>query len=248
MKPIVIHLRNRVRKRLREIRRTTHDRGLAMRCQMVLQAAKGRLLQEIADALGCSRSWVSRVLGRFQAEGEAGLLDRREDNGQQKLDEWYLGQLHEVVAKRPPEYGYRRPTWTRELLVEVMARLTGQRVHMTAMSRVLATMGARRGRPRPVVRCLWSRPTKNRDCSIIVATLDFVTCQMMGVDSSDSVGCPLVPFHAQGNALAEVRGRADAVDASLGLAEAAVAAFDSVAGGRPTAGHPGRSGPFPGWA
>jgi len=162
MKPIVIELRNRVKKRLREIRRTTHDPGLAMRCQMVLQAAKGRMSQGIADALGCSRSWVSRVLGRFQAEGEAGLLDRREDNGQQKLDEWYLGQLHEVVAKRPPDYGYRRPTWTRELLVEVMARLTGQRVHVTTMSRALATTGARRGRPRPVVRCPWSKPAKNR--------------------------------------------------------------------------------------
>ena len=55
---------------------------------------------------------------------------------------------------------------------------------------------------------------------------------MKGVDSSDSVGCPLVPFHVQGDALADVRGRADTVDASLGLAEAAVAAFDSVAGGR----------------
>jgi hypothetical protein len=55
---------------------------------------------------------------------------------------------------------------------------------------------------------------------------------MKGVDRSDSVGCPLVPFHVQGDALADVLGRADTVDASLGLAEAAVAAFDGVAGGR----------------
>lgn len=62
MKPIVIELRNRVKKRLREIRRTTHDPGLAMRCQMVLQAAKGRMSQGIADALGCSRSWGKSVV------------------------------------------------------------------------------------------------------------------------------------------------------------------------------------------
>jgi len=92
MKLIVIELRNGVKKRLREVRRTTRDPGLAMRCQMVLHAAKGRMSPAIAGALGCSRSWVSRVLGRFQAEGEGGLLDRREDNGQQKLDGWWLGQ------------------------------------------------------------------------------------------------------------------------------------------------------------
>jgi hypothetical protein len=63
---------------------------------------------------------------------------------------------------------------------------------------------------------------------MIIATLVFAACQMKGVDSSDSVGCPLVPFHVQGDALADVLGRADGVYASLGLAEAAVAAFDGV--------------------
>jgi transposase len=162
MEKIVIRLTNRVKKRLRQTRRTTRDAGLAQRCQIVLHAAKGRPSRTIADAVGCSRSWVSRVLVRFLQDGEAGLVDRREDNGRQKIDEWYLGRLYEVVSKRPTDYGYRRPTWTRELLVDCLARLTGQRIHVTTMSRALAKIGARRGRPRPVVRCPWSEPAKNR--------------------------------------------------------------------------------------
>ena len=64
-------------------------------------------------------------------------MDRREDNGEQKLTEWYLGHLHELVSGQPTDYGERRPTWTRELLVKVMARRTGMWIHVTTMSRAL---------------------------------------------------------------------------------------------------------------
>ena len=162
MRRIVLELRKRVKMELRRIRRQTRDAGLAMRCQMVLHSAKGRGSRQIADAVGCDRSWVSRVLERFSRDGPAGLLDGREDNGQVKLTEEYLGLLYEVVWRSPPDYGYRRPTWTRELLMAVMTDLTGVTIHAGTMSRALKAIGARRGRPRPVVRCPWSRPAKDR--------------------------------------------------------------------------------------
>jgi transposase len=172
MRKIVLSLPKHVKVRLRCLRRSTRDSGLATRCQIILHAGKGRSSRTIAEAVGCSRSWVSRVIGRFIEHGEAGLVDRREDNGRLKLDEWYLGQLHEVVAKRPTDYGYRRPTWTRELLVAVMKRLTGTRIHAATMSRALKCIGARRGRPRPVVRCPWSKRAKNRRLGMIRRALD----------------------------------------------------------------------------
>jgi transposase len=89
-------------------------------------------------------------------------MDRREDNGQAKLSEDYLGELYEVVSRGPPDYGHRRPTWTRELLVEVMSDLTGIRIHVGTMRRALKAIGARRGRPRAVVRCPWSQATKHK--------------------------------------------------------------------------------------
>lgn len=162
MRRIMPRLESRVKVRIRRLRRSTRDAGLAVRCQIILHAAKGRSSRTIAEALGCSRSWASRVIRRFLESGEAGLLDRREDNGVLKLDERYLGSLIELVSRRPTDYGEYRPTWTRELLVKVMTRLTGLRVHVGTMSRALQQIGARRGRPRPVVRCPWPKRKKNR--------------------------------------------------------------------------------------
>ncbi len=171
MKRIVIRLERRVKKRILRLRRSTRDAGLAMRCQIILHADKGRSSLMIAEAVGCSRSWVSRVVRHFAAQGEAGLMDRREDNGTLKLDEWYLRELIEVVAGCPTDYGERRPTWTRELLVKVMARLTGQPIHVGTMSRALKKIGARRGRPKPVVRCPWPKRAKNKRIREIKALL-----------------------------------------------------------------------------
>ncbi len=147
---------------LRRLRRTTPDACLAMGCQMVLHTGKSRSSREIAEALGGSRSSVSRVVQRFRECGIAGLIDRREDNGTLKVDEWYLRELIGVLEGRPPDYGYSRPTWTRELLLKVMAQRTGVRIHVGTMSRALKAIQARRGRPRPVVSCPWPKAKKNR--------------------------------------------------------------------------------------
>ena len=115
-----------------------------------------------AEAVGCSAKTVRRVVNRFVEQGIAGLHDRREDNGDLKLDEGYLGRLRELVDLTPREFGYLRPTWTRELLVKVMARETGTRIHPATMSRALKKIRARRGRPRPTVGCPWSKWAKTR--------------------------------------------------------------------------------------
>ncbi len=99
---------------------------------------------------------------RFRDNGEAGLIDRREENGQRKLDEEYLATLYDIVASKPSEHGWRRPTWTRELLVRVLHRKLGVTIHVTTMSTALRKIGARRGRPKPIVNCPWSQRAKNR--------------------------------------------------------------------------------------
>jgi transposase len=155
--PIVLRLEHRVKLALRRMRRETRDKGLADRCQIVLLTAKGRRRADVAESTGRSVSWVNRVVARFRDLGVAGLLDRREDNGETKLSEWFLALLYDVVDQSPQQYGYPRPTWTRELLAEVMDRLTGVRVHPATMSRALRRIGARLGRPRPTVGCPWSK-------------------------------------------------------------------------------------------
>jgi transposase len=166
VKLILVRLERRVKVQIRRLRRQTRDKGLAIRCQIVLLAGKGRGRPQIAEALGCSVSWVGRVLGRFRQCGVAGLHDRREDNGRVKLDEGYLSLLYDLVDECPRDYGYRRPTWTRELLAERMEEFTGTKVHPATMSRALKRIGARRGRgssapgPRPTNSFAWPRSVR----------------------------------------------------------------------------------------
>jgi transposase len=148
--------------KIRNLRRNTRDKALAMRCQIVLLADKGRTRACIAEAVDCSVSWVQRVLRRFREHGIASLYDGREDNGQLKIDEWYLSVLYETVDQSPQDYHYLRPTWTQELLAKVMQYRTGVKVHRATMSRALALIGARLGRPRPTVGCPWSKSQKTR--------------------------------------------------------------------------------------
>jgi transposase len=103
-----------------------------------------------------------RAVRRFLAEGEAGLLDRRADNGHPKVDEDYLAALSEVLRDRASDHGWTRPTWTRELLVQTLRARTGTQVAPSTMSRALRAIGARRGRPRPVVLCPLSARQRRR--------------------------------------------------------------------------------------
>ncbi len=167
MPRMVFVVERRVKLQLRKIRRSTRDKGLALRCQIVLLAAKGRGRGQIAEGAGCSVSWVNRVLGRFAELGIAGLADRREDNGQLKLDEEFLARLHHLVDDCPQDYGYPRPTWTTELFCLVMEQETGVKVHRATMSRALILIGARLGRPKPTVGCPWPKRRKNRCLSAI---------------------------------------------------------------------------------
>lgn len=167
MPRMVLCLEHRVKVQLRRMRNATADKGLAMRCQIVLRTAKGRSRKEVADGVGCSVSWVDRVLARWRMLGVAGLSDRREDNGQLKLDEAYLGRLYDVVDECPRDYGYPRPTWTTELLAKVMEQQTGVKVHRATMSLALKKIGARLGRPKPTVGCPWPKRRRNRCISAI---------------------------------------------------------------------------------
>jgi transposase len=105
---------------------------------------------------------VYRVVDRFRTYGEAGLVDGRCDNGAEKLDDRYLHRLYRAVRGTPKDYGWRRPTWTRELLVETLVRWTGVRIDVTTMSRALARIKARRGRPKQTVACPWGQAAKTR--------------------------------------------------------------------------------------
>jgi transposase len=162
MDGIIPELRFVDKQRLVERMRRCRDAGLKGRYLIIVNLIHGRSAGETAAALNIHESTVYRVAGRFREQGEVGLLDRREDNGEVKLDEGYLSELYEVVRGCPQDYGWKRPTWTREMLVETLKERTGTAIHVATMSRALKMIRARRGRPRPTVGCPWSKRRKNK--------------------------------------------------------------------------------------
>jgi transposase len=162
MPAILLKVRFAVKERLLRNLRRCRQAGLRLRYLIISNLLNGRGGYQTAAVLGVHNSTVYRVAQRFREQGEWGLLDGREDNGSAKLDERYLDALYRVVRSSPQQHGWRRPTWTRELLVETLARQTGVRIHVATMSRALALIQARRGRPRPTVRCPWSAAAKTR--------------------------------------------------------------------------------------
>lgn len=161
MDGIIPHLRFADKQKLLRRLRKCRDAGLKTRYLVIVNLFK-RTPTETAAALHLARSTVYRVAARFRQFGEWGLLDRREDNGQLKFSEHVLAELDRLVRDTPESYGWPRPTWTREMLAETLRQRTGVRVHVATLSRALASIRARRARPRPAVGCPWSKPRKNR--------------------------------------------------------------------------------------
>jgi transposase len=145
---IVLH--GRTREKLKKIARRCKEADLRARYRIVLLCADGWSGRRIANALGCCSSTVSRTLDRWEEFGEAGLMDRREDNGECKADAWYVATVRWILAGTPQAFFHHRPPWTKALLIQTARQYTGVTVSNTTMGRVLKGIGARRGRPKPV--------------------------------------------------------------------------------------------------
>jgi len=158
------------RQRKRKFRRRAQkvkDADWRRRYDIVLHAVNGRSQRQIAAMLHCAVSTVTRTLERFAAGGEAALVDRREENGQRKVTETYMSVLMVIVAHTPCDCGYRRTTWTLELLVDCMKDITGITISLATMSRLLRRLRIRRGWPRPTVGCPWPKAKRDRRIRLI---------------------------------------------------------------------------------
>jgi transposase len=129
---------------------------------VVLSLVRGNSPTQAARAGLASESQVYRVAKRFVEQGPPGLVDQREDNGEPKVTGEYEWELIRAVSGSPQDYGHRRPTWTQELLIKVLAKLTGIRLSRSTLSRLLKAMGIRLGRPKPIVGCPWKKARRQR--------------------------------------------------------------------------------------
>ena len=147
---------------LQQRARKARDGAYRIRCLILLRLDAGATPASIAEQLQVARSTISRVRSRFLAEGLAGLRDHRAHNGRRKVSAAHRRRLEQLLDASPRDFGWARPTWTRELLALQLERDTGLRLSVGHIGRLLRALGARRKRPRPIVRCPWPKPRERR--------------------------------------------------------------------------------------
>jgi transposase len=107
--------------------------------------------------------WFPQLVAeRFIEHVPMGLADRHKDNGESKVTDAYGMELLRLIEGSPQEHGYRRPIWTQELLILVLAERTSVRVSVTTMCRLLRQLGIRLNRPKPTVNCPWPKSRRQR--------------------------------------------------------------------------------------
>jgi transposase len=162
----VVQAWQRLTRRQRQILRNKSIRsgdGVSrLRCKIIMALVQGKTPSRIASGGLCASSQVYRTARLFLEGGLPGMADKREDNGDPKVDARYASQLLSIVAGSPQGYGYLRPTWTQELLTLVLAQRTGVTISVATMSRLLKRHRVRLGRPKPKVECPWEKARRLR--------------------------------------------------------------------------------------
>jgi transposase len=151
-----------LRRQLIKIGRRSGDPETAMRFHVVARLSLGHRSPRVASDLDIARSTVVKVAERFVNEGVDGLFDRRRNNGHAKVDVAFRRRVAELLLRSPEDVGWRRPSWTRELLCLQMKKEGFASVAVCTMGRALASIGARLGMPKPIVLCPWPRDARER--------------------------------------------------------------------------------------
>jgi hypothetical protein len=81
----------------------------------------------------------------------------RDRAGQDVIRRWLT-----LLGRTPQDFGWQRPTWTRELLCLQMKLEGFPAVAVCTMGRALSRIGARLGTPKPIVLCPWPRDRRLR--------------------------------------------------------------------------------------
>lgn len=150
------------RRHLINVGRKSGDPATALRFLAVARLGLGHSSVRVAASIDLARSTVVKAAERYRADGVDGLYDRRSRNGAPKVSPAYRERVAKLLERSPQHVGWPRPTWTRELLCLQMVRDGYVAVAVCTMGRVLASIGARLGLPKPIVLCPWPAEARER--------------------------------------------------------------------------------------
>jgi transposase len=133
--------------RLEELFRSTRDRKLRDRLQIVLMAHRGRPHQDIANDLGIHRIGVTRWLNAYCERGLDGLLPKKATGKPSPIPASMADEIRRWVIEGPAKQGLDRANWTHEELAEHLYKTKGIRTSRSAMHRFCQKVGIRPYRP-----------------------------------------------------------------------------------------------------
>ena len=149
--------------RLESLFRTTDDRKLRDRLQVVLLAHKGRLHKDIAADLCINRRSVQRWLNAYCERGTDGLRPRKAPGQPGHIPAEMADLVRSWVIAGPVSCGLDRANWTYEELAEHLKKAKGIRTSRSAMHRFCAKIDIRPYRP--TYRYLRGDPVKQQQAS-----------------------------------------------------------------------------------
>ena len=144
---IRIHLPDNEAQRLEQLFRSTEDRKLRDRLQIVLMAHRGRARQAIATDLGIHRRSVSRWLNTYCERGLDGLRPKKAKGATAKIPPALADEVRHWVIDGPAAQGLDRANWTHEELADHLRKVKGIQARRAAMGRFCRKVGIRVYRP-----------------------------------------------------------------------------------------------------
>lgn len=144
---IRIHLPTAEAERLDARFRSSDDRKLRDRLQIVLMAHRGRPRQDIAADLGIHRKTVTRWLNAYCDGGLTALQPKKAPGKTGHLPAALTDEVRRWVIDGPGKQGLDRANWTHEELADHLHKTKGIRTSRSAGQRFCSKIGIRLYRP-----------------------------------------------------------------------------------------------------
>ena len=144
---IRIHLPPTEAERLDTLFRSTADRKLRDRLQIVPMAHRGRKHADIAADLGLTPRTVQRWLNAYLDGRLEGLRPRKAKGAPAKIPAALAEEVRRWVIDGPAKQGLDRANWTHEELADHLRKAKGIRTSRSAVQRFCAKIDIRLYRP-----------------------------------------------------------------------------------------------------
>ncbi len=133
--------------RLDALFRSTKDRELRDRLQIVLMAHRGHARPDIAADWGTHRRTVTRWLNAYCADGLDGLTPMKAKGKVGHIPAALADEVKNRVIEGPAEQGLDRANWTHEELADHLKKTKGIRTSRSAVQRFCPKIDIRLYRP-----------------------------------------------------------------------------------------------------